>query len=270
MKKLLLLIPLLSVMSIAQAADGDICAEVMSYGISPAGVCESFNNSCIPADYRRVPSCEAVQNDNDFSSLEDRLRARFHGKTRITNSNKVKSVSGKYKRVGRGFLTRRALRENTSSDNNEDAVGVDRTSTVKNFRSKYRQHNLRGGFDRDQKSTGHTNAYKRPSVRTRSTEDKNTDQKFTTDAKWSSAVKDHFRQKNYGTNPYSLASKRSAQQRAYRAKKADNAQVDVKGRIISRSRRWRPGRLDGNLSGDASFLESEAEKKSDVIESLDD
>jgi len=268
MRKFLLILPLLSVISLAQAED-ELSAQVISYGISPAGICETFPDAFIPSDHRRVPSCDDVEEENARPSLAERLRARFHGKTRITHQKREETISGKERRLRRGPATRRDFVPASETDE-EPAVGVTRRSTAKNFQSIFRRHNVKGGFNRGQKVTGHKDARIRPLIRTRSTEDKNTNQKFTTEAKWSSAIKDHFRQKNFGTNPYNISSVRSAQQRAFRAQRKNNSRVDVNGRIISNQLRWRPGRLEGNLDGDLSFREAEVRQDAEVQATLDE
>ena len=267
MKKLLLILPLLSVLNIAQAEES-FCADVISYGVGPDETCVEFQNSCIPADYKRVPSCEVVEDDNRNTSLEARLRARFHSKNRLTQKESTKEAPlARYHRLGRSALTR-GFSEARGTDV-EEKTGTARTFTDKNFRSIYRRHNVKGGFDRGTKTTGHTNARQRPSFRS-TTRRTDANETISSTPKWSATVKNHFKEKNYGRNPYSLSSIRSAQQRVYRSQQLINKRVDVQGRSLSRSRRWRPGGNfgTGSLSGDLDFLETEAEKKSDVWEQL--
>ena len=262
MKKILLILPLLTLLSVAQAED-EMSAQVISYGVSPAGICETFPDAAIPAAYKRVENCSVVQDDNRNTSLRERLMMRFQNRAiRNTNAENDDRVSGKYKRLGRGAFTKRAVsgdRTETTTESN----GIDRRATRKNFRSAYRTHNLKGGFDRGTKSTGHTNARQRPSFKSR-VNTKNTDRKISTAAKWTASANQRFSERSYGANPYSLASKRNAQQRAVRAQRKANARVDVNGRITSNQFKWRPGRLDGNLDGDSSFRETQAEIQAEV------
>lgn len=274
MKKLLLVLPLLSLISLAQA-QSDFCAtDTVSFGVGPDGVCAEFQSSCIPADYKRVPSCGIVEDPNRNSSLESRLRALFQSrlnsasaKAEAANQEVKAERNAKSYRLGRSDITR-----NFSApvgEQPEDEIGSDRTFTSKDFDSVYRRHNLKGGFDRGQKSTGHRTSYQRPSFtsRVRTT---SADETISATPKWSVTTQDHFREKSYGTNPYSLSSVRAAEQREYREDRAANQRVDIKGRILSNSRKWRPSGVfgQGNLSGDADFLKLEAEKKSEVIEDL--
>lgn len=272
MKKLLLVLPLLSLISLAQA-ESDFCAnDTTSFGVGPDGVCAKFQSACIPADYKRVPSCDVVENPDRNSSLEDRLRALFQ--SRLNNASaKAERREDEAERTAKTYrLGRSAITRNFSEpvgEQREDEVGIDRTFTRKDFSSSYRQHNLKGGFDRGQKTTGHRTSYQRPSFlsRVRTT---SADETISATPKWSVTTRDHFRKKSYGTNPYSLSSIRAAEQREYREERAANQRVDVKGRILSNSLKWRPGKDfgEGSLSGDADFLKSEAEKKSEVIEEL--
>jgi len=110
MRKFLLILPLLTLLSVAQAED-EVAAQFISYGVSPAGVCETFDDSAIPADYKRVKNCDVVEDDDRNTSLYERLLARFNSKNRIQVSADadVTDVSAKYRRLGRGAFTKQAV-----------------------------------------------------------------------------------------------------------------------------------------------------------------
>lgn len=271
MKKLLLLIPLLTGLSQAQITPTEdaFCAQVLTFAISPEGTCSEFPTSCIPEDHKAVSSCESTESSSSQTSLEDRLLQRKHGKKRLRVGPTVtkKQVSGKFKRFGR-VQSNRAFTRNTSSKRTKPSTGLDRRSTAKNFRSQFRRHNVKGGFNRGDKiaQAGHRDARIRPQLFSRSLVRRVGS--FSDKPKWEISQRSHFSERRIGqTNPFSIRSVRSAQQRARRANQ-ESSTVDVEARRLSRSRRWRPGRLDGNLSGDPDFILEQAEKRARIQEDL--
>jgi len=251
MKKLLLVFPFITIASMAQA-------EEMSYGIGPDRVCVAFESALIPADYKRVPSCDEVKDEETFTSLEDRLRARLAHriKANTTETSNTK-VSAKYRRHGRAALTKSTPAISDETYRNQSTSQV-RSRTFRDYRSAYRGYALRQGAAEDKEAIDENRAsYQNPGG-FRSIRNKNTDQQLSNTPKWTATARDRFRQKNYGTNPYNLSSLRSAEQRAFRAKQKANERVDVKGRALSHSRRWRPDRILGDLSGNTDWIKEQA------------
>jgi len=272
MKKLFLILPLISFVNVSQAQlePTDLaCAQVLTFAITPEGTCSEFPTSCIPEDHKQVSSCDTDTGTSVGTSLEERLRNRFHGKKRLRIGPAVtkEAVSGKFKRFGR-LNPSRAFSDNTSAKQSQEDNGLDRRSTSKDFSSPFRRHNVKGGFNRGDRvaQQGHRDARDRPQQIGRSFARR--EGSFSEKPKWEVSQRSHFSERRIGqTNPFNIKSVRAAQIRAAREARGD-AKLDIDAIRISKSRRWRPGRLEGNLSGDPDFIREQAEKRARVQENL--
>ncbi len=255
MKKLLFLLPLLTLGSVAQA-------QTVS-GINALGVCETIVSDVLPEEYRPVESCEDILDKDRFTSLEERLRNRiFNGSRRTQKRASRSKLSGKYIRQGRGALTRSTPAVSGETRRNQSRY-QDRTNTVRNYRSRFQNYRFKNGTKEDIEVSSPRANYQQPGYRAARTR-ANARGTYETTPRWSAEQRNHFRERSYGTNPYNLQSIRSAEQREFRRNRIQNQRVDVQGRILSRTQKWRPGRIIGDLGGDAEWLKEQAERTAEL------
>lgn len=267
-------------LSLIQAQD--MCAQVIQPAVSPGGICQEYSTPCdVPEDYKAVPSCDLIdQSDQtDKPSLEQKMQSRraqmraYWAKKKAAQDDSTSKTddNNSFNRFGSGSLTRsnRARRLPTSDASGSNSAGV-RAFTEKDYSSDIsKRYSLRGGYQREGDTTSaerkERRAYRAP---TQSRSDAKRTGKFNTTVKWNVMSRQFTSKKNYGINPYRLSSKYKEQQKAKRAE--SNQEIDVHARMMSRSRKYRGARLEGNMSGDDLFLQRQGEAEAEARQDLNE
>lgn len=277
----LLLLALVSAPHLYSAQAQDVCIQVIQPAVSPDGVCQEYATPCdVPETWKSVPSCDLIDTAAEANkpTLEQKqharlakMRAYWAAKKAAMNANTTETATNQsFNKVGSGSFTRsnRYRRLPTSNASSQNSAGV-RASNTRNYNSDVaKRYSMRGGYQR----AGDTTSAERKARRTyrpqriSSASDTNRSGNLNTTVKWNVLSNQFTTRKAYGVNPYRLSSKYKEEQKAKRA--ASNTEVDVHERMMSRSRKYRGARMEGNLSGDALFLQRQAEAKSAVQQKL--
>lgn len=244
---------------VAQAQNA--CVQVIQPAVSPDGICQEYSTPCdVPEDWKSVPSCDLIDVNEDANkpSLEQKMHTRLaqmraYWKMKKAEENSMPETSNNetFNRIGSGNLTRNDRNRRLPTSEDSKTKGVKRTFTDKNYDSvTAERYNVRGGYQRPGDTTSAERKERRQSrAAFQSRSDANRSGNLNTTIKWSVLSDQFTTRKNYGVNPYQLKSQYQKQQAAKRA--ATNREVDVHQRMMSRSRKYRGERLEGNLSGDA-------------------
>lgn len=235
------------------------CLEKEVFAVNSEGVCEIFESFCeIPEDSKQVPSCDLIEKKETSLSMEDKLNRRY-AKKKYTKRNYTDideeadnedetETTGKYKRQGRGYLTRTGnYRKTRLNEEQGTDYSARRTVTQKNYskatREKIKKLNIqKGGFQHEGDLTKEERAERRASrPKIQSATQMNREGYLSSDPKFLTSLKERSESANVGSERQWKSIKQINRSKTSNVKKA-----------IELRRKYKGERLEGNLSDSLS------------------
>ncbi len=255
MKKLLLTVPFLFLSAQSQAQLTDIkdapnfCTQVIQPAVGPNGQCKEFSTPCqVPEDWKAIPSCDLVEDENKKSiSLEEKMKKnqrKFKGKVRKIRNQYSQGIRRVKKNTGIARRTRAYV--NPSQKRSTKKYRTQSRRVLSSLGLQRRNELKLKGLTAKKTDRKIKERFTRPALSSR-TNVKRTG-KLKSTQKWKIEKKSHFKERNYGKNPYTLKSKYGKNQKKLRDE--SNKKIDTNKRKHNGFKIFRGERKLGNLEGE--------------------
>ena len=259
----------------------ETCIDTPHSAVDRFGTCEEFASSCdVPGDWKVVPSCDLIEPERDRPTLEEKQNQRtrriaYRTSNPSLSSDEAKERIRKYRaaRLAKRRSAQRpgsaAIYEPKTSDSDKSGYTERRSSTDKNFTSKYRKYTRKGNQTKEELSelakkhqTHAQNArarlgsvLRKSAIRTGS---------LSNAPKWSYETRKRSTRKSYDYENRVWKSMETLRNEA-RPEKKEHVYNGPRLRKV-----FKGARLQGDLSGDRDYLEAEAKERAELRQQLED
>ncbi len=150
------------------------CMQVLQAAVNQQGECQIFATPCeVPEDWRHVPSCDIIEDNEVGTSLETKMNKRKYLLRNKFKTQKIKNKEDSKKelrQVRRGIRRTRKRNKNIDTNESNRKIGKRRSFTEKNYstasrnRVKYLNKRINGGLQQEGETTSDERKARRQGV----------------------------------------------------------------------------------------------------------